>query len=167
MVKKFVIPPLPFEPKKAIPIDLDKPCDRRRFGEAMGQRGVYVIVGEVSSAFIPYVEKKLAKIVRSDMIGDADEAGNYRSPQEIGRLIAETIAFCYVGRRLGAFAVRVVDSDMDGKEMPPARNDTGFILSQWLKDLSTIVGEKAAGEIFRKLETVTNDVLRRNHGRPR
>jgi hypothetical protein len=133
MVKKFVIPPPLFQPKKAVPLDLQKDSDREQLLDAVRQAKVPVIFGEVRARLLPYLEHKVVKI-RPDASGTTDPTGKYRSAPEMAQLLVETITFCYVGRRVGAFALRLKDHEVN---------------------------------IFRRIETTTNEAIDRHHGRPR
>jgi hypothetical protein len=169
MVRNFRLPPplFPLPPHaKAVKIDLDDETDRKGLSRMVREAGVIQILNDVNRRFMPYVEKKIAR-VPPDAIGWKDEAGNYHSPEDAARLMAQGIALFYVGRRLGTFMLAFCDSSEDGEPPTDLKGHTGALLSELLNKLSEILGQKSTGQLFRKLDAITNDVLEQHHGKAR
>jgi hypothetical protein len=72
------------------------------------------------------------------------------------------IAFLYIGRRIGNLEVR-----FSGCDEGLALNDAGAVMSTLLTELRDSIGEKQATQVFRRLETITGEVLEQEFGRSR
>lgn len=150
MVKKFEIPP-PLKCNIApIVIDLKNP---EQIATVIKDTGFAPLHTEVRTRLTPHLQSMFATITMAD-----DD--KKRIADDLGFALACMTAL-YVGQRVGALEVRLATSD------EPSRNDVNIVISQCLNSVSDALGEAQASEIFRRLETITNEVLEQRFGHAR
>jgi hypothetical protein len=155
MVKRFRIPPPIFAPdaaRKHVAVSLDD--DPEKISNLLDKTGLIPLNLAVSEKFGNYLQKKLKGSGRLDDL-------SYETVEELER-VCSILSFLYVGRRLGTLKLKFSDDASDTN-----RNDTGVVISACLNFLAKTLGEKQTAQIFRKLETLTNQVLEQQFGRSR
>jgi hypothetical protein len=159
MVKRFPLPP-PLRKANAhrdnIDVDLSA-ASSAEVRHALRLGGMVRPLEAVLEEFIPFVKRRV-----DGTPGRGDAEAEYQSSEERAELLSVWMALLYLGKRMGNVQF-VVEEDGD---------DVGFegatqMLSESLGDLSRVVGKDNAEAIYRKLESVTDRVLKRHFGRAR
>jgi hypothetical protein len=162
MVKRFRIPPPPqhFTREIAIGLDSDDLDGPRQFFHETGLVPLYEYVCE---RWLPFVRKQLSKAtdVQNPETDESAELDVRR--EELLYEVCPTLVFLYLGRRLGRFQATIVsESKGTGDKYEYDGSKAG--MSYALTELAAVLGERQAGEIFRRLERETDVLLGRKRG---
>jgi hypothetical protein len=167
MVRRFPIPPplvTPDPARETIDADLDKDMPEEVLS-VLERTGVLSLYNQVCQNWLPYAMKRLEMVVVPDAVGPLTTVeGQHQSALAWGQSVCTAMALFYVGRRLGTFHLKLHETNSDGSDERET-DGTVRMTSSALDELSKLVGERTAAEIFRKLETVTSRVLKQVSGK--
>ena len=166
MVKRFRIPPPVISAgwgnsENTVDFDTATPSELLASLEGCGLLPLYK---KVCRQWLPYALRKLDSVPPDAIAPAAAGENGYRSAREWGELVCPAMALFYVGRRLGTFRLNVRVTAADGNE-ESVSDGTIRIVSSALQELSNLVGERTAAEIFKRLERVTDRALEQAAGK--
>ena len=162
MVKRFPIPP-PLRKRssadKQIVVELSNDtADQARRG--LEKAGLLSLQEDICSTWLPYALRTIDKGSSKDVLPTIASQQGFQTIHDWGEGLCQVLSLFYVGKRLGNFRMLLEESG-DGSEL----DGTVLMISSTLEGIADLVGQRAATEIFRKLENATNDVLRQRFGK--
>jgi hypothetical protein len=168
MVKRFRIPPPP-DPSQSrgnrIEIDLNSE-DLAKAGQSLRGCELISLCEELWKQWLPFVHKTVDGSSDDPVaeVGTAWDAQSRR--EEVVNRLCPVLAFLYLGRRLGNFHATIV-SPSEGSGEKYEEDGSKAAMSYALTELSDVIGEHQAEQVFRRLERETDALLKKTFGRPR
>lgn len=115
------------------------------------------IMRTISTEFVRYVEYKLVRhLAERDVMSRLDTP--FEDFTQRACEIASALSLLYAGTRSGHLRIKLDCNDLSDGEMG-SRNDASVPISSLLNGLSELVGEKQASQMFRRLQTITDNTL--------